>query len=145
MLRRLMLAVLLGWFWVGWGWVRTAYADDPSTRPSTSLGTRSGFRPAGEGEGAAGLPAGLHARPIQQLPKDVLRWSMLWAHVPKQMYVVGQEEGPLSAVAWGPAKGLAALMRATTDEVERTVKPERRARQGRGRSYPPGALLRYEF
>ena len=111
--RWFVMAVLFGWLWVGWGWVRTAYAAD--------------------------------TRPIEQLPKDIWRWSTLWTHIPGEMAKVGQEEGVVSAVAWGPAKGTAVMIEATADELWSTVKPNQKKRRGQRYEQPLGAILRYEF
>jgi len=57
------------------------------------------------------------ARPIQQLPADVMRWSTLWIAIPGSMAQVAQEHGPLAAVTWGPAKGTMAFVQSTAKEV----------------------------
>ena len=113
MTTRVLAFILFGWLWVGWGWVRTAYAAE--------------------------------ARPIKDLPKDVVRWSTLWTHVPEEMVKVGQKEGLASAVTWGPTKGAAVMIQATADEVWKTVKPDQKKRHGQPNNDPAGAILRYEF
>ena len=112
MAARILVAVLLGWFWVGWGWVRTAYAAE--------------------------------VRPIEALPKDVVRIGTLWSHIPRQMAEVGREDGMVSAVIWGPVRGAAVMVQKTGDELWSTVKPAK-PRKGVHRNDPVGAILRYEF
>lgn len=85
------------------------------------------------------------SRPIEQLPKDLLRWSTLWMDIPKQMYAVGQEEGLLAALTWGPTKGTAVMVQSTTKEVWDVVKPDQRPHQRQGRDSPKGLIVRYEF
>ena len=85
------------------------------------------------------------ARPIKELPRDVLRWSTLWSHIPRQMVDVGREEGVVSALTWGPVRGTAVMVQKTGDEVWSAVKPAQNTRQGVHRNDPVGAILRYEF
>ena len=113
MAKRLLAVVLFGWLWVGWGWVRTAYAAD--------------------------------TRPIEQLPKDLWRWSTLWTHIPEEMANVDKQEGAVSAATWGPTKGVAVMVQATADEVWKTVKPNQKKRRGQQYNEPVGVILRYEF
>ena len=84
------------------------------------------------------------SRPLAQLPADVVRWSTLWMAIPEQMYEVGQEEGPLSAVTWGPAKGTAKFIDSTAKEVWACVKPDEHPVR-RASDDVKGAILRYEF
>ncbi|MBI4354751.1 MAG: hypothetical protein HY595_05885 [Candidatus Omnitrophica bacterium] len=83
-------------------------------------------------------------KPIEQLPGDVVRWSTTWAEIPKQMFQVGQEEGPLSGLTWGSAKGTAVMIRSTTDVVWELVKPDSHP-EPKGREKKPGVILHYEF
>ena len=85
------------------------------------------------------------SRPLEQLPKDLLRWSTLWMDIPKQMYEVGQEEGPLAALTWGPTKGTAVMLQSTTQELWDVVKPDKRPQRSQGVDNPKGLIVRYEF
>ena len=84
-------------------------------------------------------------KPIQALPGDLVKWSTLWVEIPKEMYSVGQDAGPLAAVTWGPVKGAAALVNVTTktlwDAAQQKTPQGRRTKGGQ----PVGPLLRYEF
>lgn len=94
--------------------------------------------------GMHGMALAAESKPIEQLPGDVARWSTTWAEIPKQMFQVSRDEGPLSGVTWGPAKGTALMIRSTTDAVWEMLKPEQPpVHQGRDRA--PGVILRYEF
>ena len=88
-------------------------------------------------------------RPIEQLPNDVVHWSMLWVEVPKAMMTVGVEHGPLAALTWGPIKGTAAVVESTTKELWKTLKrDEDHPRKGRALARegdPKGPIFRYEF
>lgn len=84
-------------------------------------------------------------KPISELPADLARWSTMWVEVPRQMYGVGQEEGPIAAMIWGPVRGVVMLVNATTKAAWDVVKPEtRKAHKSRSKQ-PAGAILRYEF
>ncbi len=85
------------------------------------------------------------SRPLEQLPKDLLRWSTLWMDIPKQMYEVGQEDGPLAALTWGPTKGTAVMVQSTTKELWDVVKPDQRPHQRQGQDHSKGLIVRYEF
>ena len=85
------------------------------------------------------------SRPIQQLPADMVRWSMVWTVVPEQVYSVGREHGPLAALTWGPVKGTAKLIQSTVKEAWGTVKSDKnRVRYARS-NRPKGVIFRYEF
>ncbi len=92
---------------------------------------------------ATAVPAA-ERKPIEQLPGDVVRWSTTWAEIPKQMVQVSQDEGPLSGLMWGPAKGTAMMMRSTTDVVWEMIKPDQRP-EPKGREKKPGMVFHYEF
>lgn len=77
------------------------------------------------------------SKPLGELPSDLATWSTLWMELPKQMYGVGQEEGPLSAMTWGSVRGTVKLVDATSKAVWAAAK--RDSRPGRD------AILRYEF
>lgn len=77
------------------------------------------------------------SKPLTDLPSDLAHWSTLWMELPQQMYGVGQEEGPVSAMTWGPVRGTVMVMEATSKALWDAVKQD--ARPGRG------AILRYEF
>jgi len=84
------------------------------------------------------------SKPISELPKDLVRWSTLWMDVPRAMYDVGMEEGPVTAVMWGPVKGTVMLMRTTTHTLWEAAQPEKRpGHQSKARR--PGVILQYEF
>lgn len=85
------------------------------------------------------------SRPIEQLPEDIARWSTLWVAVPKSVVEVGRVHGPLAALTWGPAKGLAALVESTTNEVWNTVKPDEKPSDRPRSQHPKGLIFRYEF
>jgi len=76
-------------------------------------------------------------KPLEDLPADLAHWSTFWVELPKQMYGVGQEEGPISAMTWGPVRGTVMLMDAATKALWDAAKQDQRP--GRG------AILRYEF
>ena len=96
---------------------------------------------------AATASASAEGRPIKQLPSDVVRWSMSWTEVPKQMIDVGEEYGPVAAVTWGPVQGVASMLTSTTKELWDMMKADERTRRS---AYAPrhstgSALVRYEF
>jgi len=91
------------------------------------------------------LSAFAASRPIEQLPKDLARWSTLWAAIPKSMAKVGQDDGPLAALTWGPVKGTVVLVESTTKEVWNTVKPDQRPGHRLRSQHPKGLIFRYEF
>ena len=78
------------------------------------------------------------SKPIEELPADLARWSMLWGELPKGMYAVEREEGPLSAMTWGPVRGTVMVVDATAKAIWDAAKQDKHG----GR---PGVLLRYEF
>lgn len=82
------------------------------------------------------------AKPLNALPMDIGRWSIMWMVVPQEMYRVGMEHGPVAAVTWGPAKGTAAMVGSTTRELWQAAQPDRRP--GR-RSNDDGMVFRYDF
>jgi hypothetical protein len=88
--------------------------------------------------------AGAQTKPIEDLPGDVAHWSSLPLEVPKAMASVGGEEGPISAVTWGPAKGTAVVIQTLTEDVWLAVKPEP-DKPAHRRHEPVGPLFRYEF
>ena len=85
------------------------------------------------------------SKPIEQLPKDIARWSTMWVEIPEQMVRVGQEDGPVAALTVGPAKGTAKFMQSTGEEVWKAVKPDHRPGHQPGEDTPRGAILRYGF
>ena len=87
------------------------------------------------------------SRPIKQLPEDVVRMSMSWLVIPRDMIEVGREHGPLAALTWGPAKGITTLVRSTASKIWDTVKPDKNKKRSRlaSRGRPKGAIFRYEF
>lgn len=95
----------------------------------------------------AGVPSVFaQDRSIEELPKDLLRWSTLWVAIPQQMGRVGAEEGPLSAMTWGMARGTATLIQATTNEVWDVVKPdEKPSHRPQRDDDASGVMLRYRF
>lgn len=94
--------------------------------------------------GMIGTVQAAERKPIEQLPGDVVRWSTTWAQIPKQMTEVSREEGPLSGLTWGPAKGTALMFRATTEALWELAQPDEQP-VARGRDREPGMILRYEF
>lgn len=78
------------------------------------------------------------AKPIESLPSDLAAWSTLWMELPKQMYGVGQEQGPISAMTWGSVRG-------TVKVVDATSKALWNAAQQQDQRPGHGAILRYEF
>ena len=85
------------------------------------------------------------SRPIKQLPGDVVRWSMVWTHIPEDMATVGYEDGPLAAVTWGPMKGTASMVHATTDELWSVLKPDTGHARPRRADDLHGVIVRYTF
>ena len=85
------------------------------------------------------------SKPLSELPRDLVRWSTLWMDIPRAMYDVGMEEGPLNAVTWGPVKGTAMLMGTTTQTLWSVVQPETRQGHKSKASPTPGVILQYEF
>lgn len=93
---------------------------------------------------AGGLRVAAEVRPIEQLPKDVVRWSMLWVEIPQEMAKAGQAYGPLAALTVGPAMGTANILDSTAKELWAAAKGDKRpGRQHRGN--PNGPLFQYEF
>ena len=84
-------------------------------------------------------------KPIQELPGDLVKWSTLWVEVPRQMYGVGQEEGPVAAITWGPVKGTVMFVSATTKTLWDAAQSEKRQGHRPTSKQPVGAILRYEF
>ena len=84
-------------------------------------------------------------KPISELPGDLVRWSTLWMDIPRAMYDVGMEEGPLTAVTWGPVKGTAILMNTTTHTLWDAAQPETRRGHKSRASRTPGVIFQYEF
>ena len=84
-------------------------------------------------------------KPIQALPGDLMKWSTLWVEVPKQMYHVGQDAGPLAAMTWGPVKGAATFVNVTTKALWDAVQQEKREGHQPPSEEPVGPILRYEF
>ena len=76
-------------------------------------------------------------KPLRDLPSDLAHWSTLWMELPKQMYGVGREEGPVSAMTWGSVRGTVMVMNATSKALLDAAKQDERP--GRG------AIFRYEF
>jgi len=94
---------------------------------------------------SAGASVSAESKPIEQLPKDVVRWSTLWVNVPKEMVEVGQEYGPLAALTWGPTKGTAVMIESTTEELWKAMKPDKRSRRRLEGDGTKGLIFRYEF
>jgi len=90
-------------------------------------------------------PAFAASKPLEKLPEDIARWSTLWVAIPKSMAKVGQDDGPLAALTWGPVKGTAVLVESTTKEVWDTVKPDQRLGHHPGSQHPKGLIFHYEF
>ena len=85
------------------------------------------------------------SKPIEQLPKDLARWSTMWVEIPEQMMQVGREDGPVAALTMGPTQGTAKFLQSTGEEVWKAVKPDHRPGHQPGEDTPQGAILRYEF
>lgn len=83
-------------------------------------------------------------RPLKKLPADLFRWSLVWVEVPKRMYEVGQDHGPLAAMTWGPTKGTMTMVGATGKELWGAVQTEKHPAH-KPRKQPNGPLFRYEF
>jgi len=98
--------------------------------------------------GVCGLMAtgqAAESKPVSELPRDLVRWSTLWMDIPRAMYDVGMEEGPVTAVTWGPVKGTARLVSTTTRTLREVAQPEQRpAYQSQARRRA-GVILQYEF
>ena len=88
--------------------------------------------------------AAAQERPIKQLPADLVRWSMSWTEVPKEMVTVGQEYGPVAAVTWGPVQGAASMVNNTATEVWDIMRSQKQNRPS-ARASTGMALVRYEF
>ena len=95
----------------------------------------------------SGIPfSSAGSRPMEQLPKDILRWSTLWMKVSQGMYDVHQEDGPLAAVTWGPAKGTGMFLYSMGKELWDGAKPdERPGHRSRQDSSVKGVIFSYEF
>lgn len=90
--------------------------------------------------------ASAQSRPLEQLPKDVAKWSTVWVEVPKQMYEVGKDDGPLAALTWGSAKGTAVMIDSTTKDLWNAWKPdEKPGHESTADDDVTGPLFRYEF
>ena len=83
-------------------------------------------------------------RPLKQFPADVMRWSTMWAVIPRQMIAVEREQGPLAAVIVGPTNGMAAMVESTGTEVWHAMQPETNPAQ-RYKNDEGGAVFRYDF
>ncbi len=92
-----------------------------------------------------GIAMCAESKPLRELPTDLMRWSTLWTAIPRQMYEVGQEDGPLAAVTWGPTKGTAQVIQQTTEELWNAAKPDHRPGHESTVKGSNGVLLRYEF
>lgn len=84
------------------------------------------------------------SKPLSELPGDLARWSTLWMDIPRAMYDVGMEEGPLTAVTWGPVKGTVMLIHTTTRTLREMAQPEKRPGH-RSNGQRPGVIFQYEF
>lgn len=84
------------------------------------------------------------SKPIEQLPKDLLRWSFCWTAIPQQMAEVSRDDGALAGMTWGPTKGTAVMVESTTRELWDAAKPDGRP-AGRRKSDVRGVLFRYDF
>lgn len=93
--------------------------------------------------GASGAQA--QGRSIKQLPSDLVRCSLLWTEVPKQMVAVGKDDGPVAALTWGPVKGTAVMIESATKGVWTVMKANRAAQRYSSRKNPNGPIFRYEF
>lgn len=94
---------------------------------------------------SSGVSQAAESKPINELPSDLVRWSTMWTEVPKQMYGVGQAEGPVAAMTWGPVRGTVMLVNATTKALWDVAKSDtRRVHHSRDKN-PSEAILRYEF
>lgn len=78
------------------------------------------------------------SKPLEDLPSDLARWSTLWMELPRQMYGVGQEEGPVSAMTWGSVRGTVKLVNTTSKALWDAAKQDQRPGKGH-------AIFRYEF
>lgn len=84
-------------------------------------------------------------RSIKQLPSDLVRCSLLWTEVPKQMVEVGKDEGPVAALTWGPVKGTAVMVESATKGIWDVMKSNHATRRYSSRKNPSGPIFRYEF
>jgi len=93
---------------------------------------------------AVAVAQAAQSKPLSELPGDLARWSTLWMDVPRAMYDVGMEEGPVAAVTWGPVKGTVMLIHTTTRTLREMAQPEKpTAHKSQGRR--PGVIFQYEF
>lgn len=98
--------------------------------------------------GTCGFMASAQAaesKPIHELPRDLVRWSTMWMDIPRAMYDVGMEEGPVTAVMWGPVKGAVMLVNTTTQALWEAAQPEKRPGHQSNRPRPAGVIFQYEF
>lgn len=93
--------------------------------------------------GASGAQA--EGRSIKELPADLVRCSLLWTEVPKQMIEVGKDDGPVAALTWGPVKGTAVMVESATTGVWTVMKSNHAATRYASRKNPNGPIFRYEF
>ena len=103
-------------------------------------------------------------KPIEQLPRDLATWSMLWMEVPKGMVQETEANGPLMGLIVGPWDGMASMAETVAEEGtrgmthKRTITPTASATpfgqyvNGEPLSHrydtsglPKGPILRYEF
>ena len=91
-----------------------------------------------------GVVQAAESKPLSELPRDLARWSTLWMDVPRAMYDVGMEEGPVTAMTWGPVKGTAMLIQTTTQTLWEMAQPEKRPGH-RSNGQRPGVIFQYEF
>ena len=90
-------------------------------------------------------PAWAQTKPLQELPGDLVHWSTMPMAVPNTIRQVGVEEGPISAMVWGPTKGSAVLLRSASEELWALVKPDPAPEHGPRPKRPVGMILSYEF
>lgn len=92
----------------------------------------------------AGAVQAAETKPLSELPGDLARWSTLWMDVPRAMYDVGMEEGPVTAVTWGPVKGTVMLVSTATRTLREMAQPEQPAAHT-SQARRPGVIFQYEF
>ena len=84
-------------------------------------------------------------RPVERLPKDLVRWSTVWVAIPQQMYAVDRDYGPFAALTWGPSKGAVMMVASTAKELWEAAKKEERPGRRPGEKEFKGVVVRYEF
>lgn len=76
---------------------------------------------------------GFAEQSLEQLPKDVISFSLVWVALPQTMAEVTKDHGPLAGVSWGVVKGTGDVAGRVMDLLDEGPASERRAQALAGR------------